>query len=77
MDSILFTQEIRMGNRPESVRWWTVTELAQEIEMTPAVVAKWIKDKRVVARRASPAKRAQWLISDEEAQRVIATVRGY
>jgi hypothetical protein len=77
MDSISFTQEMRMGDRPESARWWTVTELAHEIDMTPAIVAKWIKDKRVAARRASPAKRAQWLISDEEAQRVIATVRGY
>jgi hypothetical protein len=66
-----------MGDRPYSIRWWTVTELANEIDMTPAIVAKWIKDGRVTARRASPAKRAQWLIADEEARRVIATVRGY
>jgi hypothetical protein len=56
-------------------KWWTTQELADAVGVTYATVVRWIDQELVTARRATINPRSQWLISDEEAHRVIGLMK--
>jgi hypothetical protein len=55
--------------------WWTTQQLADAVGVTYATVVRWIDQELVKARRATINPRSQWLISEEEANRVIALMK--